>query len=158
MSNTGQAAPEKPSGLAAYIPSGTQVWASGRTLIAAATGGIATGAAILTTLHAATPDQAQMLLDNWNGMVRSGGDFIGYAGGFGVGLLAIYSGVKRSAKSLFAAVTAIKGVEGIAIDHNATGPAAEAAADSSLPTVKKGIVVPVAAPPPQPTLLGKEAI
>lgn len=149
--------PVEPSVWEKYAPSLGQAWSFALHIGSFGAGAVGATTATLVTLHAATPEQATTLVNSFNDMVGHATGFIEAGSVFFGTAMGVYAGVRRSVGSMIAATRVLPGVEGVAIDHNATGPAAEAAADPSMPNVKKGVVVAVAAPPPQPTLLGKEA-
>lgn len=124
------------------IPSLGQVWSFTMHIGSASAGAVGGASAVLLTLHAATPEQAKMLVDSWNGMIDNANGFIMSASAFFVTATAVYAGVRRSVGSMIAATRVLPGVEGVAIDRDATGPAAAAAEDKTMPNVKKGVVVP----------------
>lgn len=150
--------PVEPSVWEKYVPTWGQTFASGRHLLTAAASSVGSVTGALVVLHAIGPDQAQMAINYVNQFSHGVTDIVESTAGMIALGTAIYAGWARRPKAMIAAADAVPGVGGVAIEHNATGAAAEAAADPSMPNVKKGVVVPVAAPPPQPTLLGKEAI
>lgn len=156
MSSITTTPPPPPGVWEKYAPSLGQAWSFTMHIGSASAGAVGGASAVLLTLHAATPDQAKMLVDSWNGMINNANGFIMSASAFFVTATAIYAGVRRSAGALISAAREVPGVEGIAIDPGATGPAAAAAEDRTMPNVVRGIVVPVVAPPPPVVPLGKE--
>lgn len=123
-----------------YTPTWSQAAALGRHAVTSITSQIGGATAALVALHAIGPDQAQMIVDYVSRIVHDATDMVEAT----TGLVALGMGVWASwtsrPKGQIAAAAAVPGVEKIVVSPTATGPAADAAADPALPTVKKGLV------------------